>query len=227
MEYDTFFKVFLAEMPWRVAGNNDFLAQLEMLRELISYENEVTEVSPGIFKVTADDQYTYWAGNLAATNVSIIVDATVIGNYCKVTLTSKNPSMIGKPPFASDLYLVIIHDLHKRNIMFASDSIVSDNAVNLWVRLLDIGKKLSVFDSSQPQYALTPIATKDELLTYVGDSLYQKYIFVLSENIECWAGINHAVSIMELKRKSGYPLTEMFARFKSELNTRRKKNVSK
>jgi hypothetical protein len=61
----------------------------------------------------------------------------------------------------------------------------------------------------------------------VGDSSYQKYIFVLSENIECWTGINHAVSIMELKRKSGYPLTEMFERFKSELNTRRKKNVSK
>jgi len=119
MEYDTFFKVFLAEMPWRVAGNNDFLAQLEMLRETIAYENEVTEVSPGIFKVTADDQYTFWAGNLAATNVSIIVDAIVIGNYCKVTLTSKNPSMIGNPPFASDLYLVIKHDLHKRNIMFA------------------------------------------------------------------------------------------------------------
>jgi len=212
MNYQTFFNVFLSEMPWRIAGSNAFEAQLEMLKEnQRNYPENQKSIGDGIHKITVGDQTTYWMGSSDLSEVAVIVDTENDGKFCKVVLTSKNPSMPhGASPYASDLYLVIKKDIGTLNMVFTSDNMLSDDAMKLWNRLLSQGYALSVYDTSIHRYALNHVKTKDELMSYFGDVDKQKYVYVLSENVEVADGLKHAVNIMELKRVALYPLFEVF-----------------
>ena len=217
MSYQTFYDIYLSEMPMRVNGSNDFDAQLEMVRENLKYNNDVEVIAPGVYKTTNDNQVTYWHGDASASNVSIIVDTEIFNNFQKVTLTSKNPSAGKNAVYASDLYAIIKNDSLASNLVFASDNMMSDDAVKLWSRLISQGHKISVFDSNSGKYVLTPVTTQDELQSFVGSSEKHRYIFVMSESLTAQRGVIHANAIMELKRKSGYPLQEMFTEIKNRL----------
>lgn len=198
-------------MPWVLLGSNNFFAQLEMLRENIHQEAEVAEVSQKIFKARMSNQVTYWHGNTNASSVNLITDCTISGSFCRVTLTSKNPQIPKKsPPFASDLYLEIQQDLNNKNLVFTSDEILSPEATKMWSRLVQLGNRVSVFDTKSSSYKLKPVSDASELGDYLGDSRYRRYIFVLSENSLAQLGIQHSVAIMELKRLSLIPLFESF-----------------
>lgn len=213
--YEIFYRTFLMEMPWVVAGSNDFEAQHQMLEELLSDGAEPEQISNGVYKLTTGNQLTYWVGDANAASVSIIVDTEVNGNFCKVVLTSKNPAIAPKsPPYASDLYLLIKQDLSMLNLVFTSDSMLSADAIKLWSRLANQGEHISVYDTQASQYVLSPIETVDELSKYLGDHNSSQYVFVLSESIQEFKGIAHSVALMELKRKAGYPLQELFNHLK-------------
>lgn len=217
MDYKDFHTVFLVEMPWRIPGGNDFEAQLEMLHELIAEGYYVTAVSGSVFKIYATDQITYWSGTADAETVSMIVDTTVSGNFCKVVLTSKNPAIpAGSAPYASDMYLLIKQDLSGNSLAFASDELMSDDAVKLWKRLSARGNTISVYDTSTHQYALNAVSDASELESFIGGPENQKYIFVLSESREHYIGTRHAIRLMELKRQSGYPMQQLFEQLKKK-----------
>lgn len=209
--YEAFYRTFLAEMPWRVGGGNDFEAQLEALRENINEGGEVERVTDVVYKVVSDTTRTYWIGDETATDVSVIVDAEVNGNFCKVTLTSKNPSIPAKsPPYASELYLIIKNDLANLSLVFSSDYIMSDDAINLWKGIVNRGNKVSVYNTASHQYVLDRVETASDLEKFVGDLSHQRFVFVLSENAEGQRGVRHSFSIMEIKRRVLYPLFEDF-----------------
>jgi len=218
VNYNTFYTVFLTEMPWKIPGSNDFAAQLEMLQEMISYGDQIDNVAPNIFKIVNGNQTTYWHGSSDATVVTIIVDTNSEGNFCKVVLTSKNPSANSLAPYASDLYMAIKHDIQSSNLVFASDAMMTDDVIKLWKRIAASGQKLSVFNTSTNQYELSPVNSATDLDKFVGGIASQKYIFVLSESHNYYAGVKHAVDLMELKRKAGYPLQEMFTRMKNNVS---------
>lgn len=205
-EYESFYHTFLAEMPWRVTGSNDFQAQLEMLQENLKYNGQVTEISTSIFKSVNDNQVTYWVGNEDASAVSLIVDTAINGNFCKVTLTSKNPAIPrGNPPFAVNLYLTIKKDVSPLHLVFSSDNLLSDDGIKLWSGLLSRSNSISVYDTDANQYVLDKIDDFDTMSKYIGGADKQKYIFVLSESATHRQGVTHMVKIMELKRKTVYP----------------------
>lgn len=207
--YESFHQTFLAEMPWRVSGSNDFAAQLEMLQENISDGVEIASLGDNVFKAVLGNQITYWMGDNDAQQVSIIVDTEINGNFCKVILTSKNTNLPSKsPPYASDLYSLIQKDLSSLQLTFSSDSLMSDDAIRLWNRIVTRGGKVSVFDTSKHQYILTNVDTPEELEKYIGGMENQKYIFVLSESVTAQRGVHHSVNLMDLKRISLYPLFE-------------------
>lgn len=211
--YESFYRTFLAEMPWRAPSGNDFAAQLEMLQENLKHGADVEEVSRNIFKATSENQLTYWAGDINATEVSIIVDTEINGNFCKVTLTSKNPQVPAKsPPYASDLYLLIKQDLSNLNLTFTSDAILSDEAIRLWNGIVNRGNKVSVYDTNTQKYVLTDISNAPELEKFIGGIDHQRYVFVLSETTAAQRGIHHSFNIMEIKRKMLYPLFEEYAK---------------
>jgi len=207
--YEAFHRTFLAEMPWRAQGGNDFPAQLEMLQENISDGAEIISLGDNVFKTLLGNQITYWVGDKNAISVLIIVDTEINGNFCKVVLTSKNPQLPPKsPPYASEVYLLIKKDLSNLHLTFSSDSIMSDDAIRLWRGMVDRGEKVSVFDTSKHQYVLSDVSAVDELEKYIGDMGNQRYVFVLSENLTTQRGTHHLFNLMELKRNILYPLFE-------------------
>ena len=211
MSYKSFYKTFLAEMPQRLNGGNDFEAQLEMVRENLKYNPDVETVAPGVFKTQNDTQTTYWVGDASATDVSLIVDTSSQGNYQKVEYTSKNPRIpTGTPPFVSDLYILIKQDASNNNLVFTSDEFLSDGGEKLWKTLVSKGYHVGVYDTTAHKYALTKVNTPAELSNYLGDADRRKYIFVLSESIQHIRGVIHSFNLMEMKRLSGYPLFENF-----------------
>jgi len=215
--YEIFYRTFLSEMPWVIPGSNDFAAQRQMLEELLSDGAEPEQVGDGVYKITSGNQLTYWIGDQLASRVSIIVDTEVFGNFCKVVLTSKNPKIAaGSPPYASDLYLLIKQDLATLDLVFASDSILSNDAVKLWNRLADQGKHISVYDTQSSKYVLNSINSAKDLNRFLGGQDSGRYVFVLSESADHARGLTHWVALMGLKRNAGYPLLELYKKFKEK-----------
>ena len=204
-----FYNIFLSEMPRRINGSNSLDAQLSMIQEMIVYGDQVETVSNNIYKIVNGDQSTYWCGNEDASMVSIIIDTEQDGAFNKIVLTSKNPTINkGSPPYASDLYLIIKSDIGSANLALSSDSMISDDAIRLWKGLVSRGNAVSVFDKNQHQYVLQNVTSADKLNNFIGDASSSRYVFVLSESVKHQRGIQHAITIIELKRMSGYPLFE-------------------
>ena len=213
--YEIFYRTFLAEMPWVVDGSNAFEAHHQMLKELLSYNAKPKLLGNNVYKLSSNNQSTYWVGDANADSVSIITDTETNGNFCKVVLTSKNPAIAAKsPPYASDLYLRIKQDVSNLNLVFSSDNMLSADAVKLWTRISNQGEHVSVYDTHSMQYELNPVNSVDELSKYLGDHNSSRYVFVLSENTQEFKGVLHSFSLMELKRNAGYPLQELFEHLK-------------
>lgn len=211
MSYNTFYNVFLAEMPQMLNGGNSFGAQLEMIRENLKYNNNVTAIAPSVWKTQNGDQITYWAGSADASIVQLIVDTEQHGSFRKVILTSKNPAIsAGSAPFACDLYVIIKEDALATNLVFTSDEFLSDGGIKLWQNIVTKGYKVAVYDTSSRQYVLSQVAKPDDMLTYLGDADKRKYIFVMSESAQQIRGVMHSFAIMDLKRQAGYPLFENY-----------------
>lgn len=205
--YDTFYNVFLAEMPQRMPGSNSFDSQLRVLQENISYRPVVVTVTPSMHKIEFNKQATYWMGDDAATQVSIIVNTHVVDDMYKVVLTSKNPAIPkGQPPFASDVYLAIKKELGSIDLIFRSDNLLSADGENLWKGLVNRGNSISVFDTDTHQYVLTYVTDEKQLDQYLGDQNKSKYVFVLSETLLLSRAMHTTFGLMEIKRLAGWPL---------------------
>lgn len=212
MNYRNFYKIFLAEMPWHVPGSNDFLAQLEMLRETLdNYPENAEELSKNLYKISVGNQAVYWIGTEDLSSVLMIVDTVIRGDFCQVVLTSKNPLIPkGAAPFASDIYMAIKNDIKSLNLVFTSDSIMTTDALGIWSRLLADGSAISVYNTDEQKYELKNIKSDSELKSFFGDLDQQKYIYVISESNEVAYGLKHQFDIMELKRNTLYPLFENY-----------------
>ena len=102
-----------------------------------------------------------------------------------VRLTGKNPEYRGKPPFASDLYNLILKD-SPYNIRLLSDVTLSDEGNNIWKRLFNKGHKILIYDRSNPGQDFIVCNDLAEFESYFkhDDRNYQNYQYVLSENEE-------------------------------------------
>ena len=207
--YVAFYKAYLQEMPQKVLSGNNFESQLEILRENLRNDNNVETIGANVHKLRMRDLITYWVGSKDASIVSLIVDVEVFLKYCKVVYPSKNPTIPkGSPPYASDLYVLIAKDVAIGNLIFTSDSVISDDAERLWKRLVSTGSKVSVYNKELPQYNLFRVNSEEELEKYIGGFDKRKYLFVLSENETTQLGVIHSFNLMEMKRLANWPLFE-------------------
>jgi hypothetical protein len=207
MSYEGFRKTFLVETPQHLEGSNDFYAQLDMIKENLKYNSEVTEVVTDVFKTQHGNQTTYWMGDSEAIEVSSIVDTETNGEFCRVVLTSKNPNIPrGVGPYVSDLYLIIKNDVKPNHLVFTSDEILSTDGEKLWKGLVNRGHQVSVYDKLSHKYVLSSIANSEELESYIGDADKRRFVFVLSEDLSYQRGVITKFSIMEIKRLAGWSL---------------------
>lgn len=96
----------------------------------------------------------------------------------------------GRPPFASDLYNLVLQDRKQLAgeidaIRIMSDTQLSDEGFELWSRLLSQGHKLMVYDKQKPGQSYQGITTQDELAKFfkTDDRSFQRYQYVIVESV--------------------------------------------
>lgn len=101
-----------------------------------------------------------------------------------VLLAGKNPTYKGKPPFASDLYNLILKD-SSRGIRLMSDDKLSDEGYAIWARLFSMGHKVSIYDKTNPANTFKTFDNLAEFESYFkkGDPAFKRYQYVLTENV--------------------------------------------
>lgn len=99
-----------------------------------------------------------------------------------VSLTGKHPAWRGKPPFASDLYNLILKDNNK-SLRLISDNSLSDEGYAIWQRLLKKGHKISVYDKENPGRSFVTLDSLEDMAKYFAhdDTDFKRYQYVLSE----------------------------------------------
>jgi len=201
-----FYRTFLQEMPMLADGVNDFNTQLSVLHENLHHSIPVP-VTGHSFKIEMGSQITYWVGDDSASDVSLIVDTETIGNFCKVVLSSKNPTIPpNSEPYASALYLVVKEDVKPKHLVFTSDTILSRDGERLWKGLVKRGNTVSVYDTTQQEYILKVVPDENTLSKYIGGYDKMRYVFVLSESMVVARGPITSFALMEIKRKANWAL---------------------
>jgi len=100
-----------------------------------------------------------------------------------VRMIGKDPAYRKKPPYASELYDVILKNCGK-TICLHSDKTLSDEGFEIWRRLYNDGHNVLVYNVNDPANTFLRCPTLDDFQNYFGDSKeFRDYSYVLCENI--------------------------------------------
>lgn len=180
-----FYESWLQEMPQRIAARNDFPGLLNNLQEFISMFGE-NQIGENIFK-SESDSTLYVFGRLS-NKVSIITYMEKTQQSVKIMNTQKNEEFKGLRPSAVDLYLTALEIVKPKSLMFTSDNKMIDRGLEIWKKLLSMGKHISVYDitnKSRTGQTLKQLSSPEEFEQYFRNELTgQNYRYVLSESIE-------------------------------------------
>lgn len=176
-----FNETWLTEAPEGL-GDFSLFDTFEYYMKTKIYRNgtNIVSLANGLKKaVDGDDVYYWYEKN---NNILLGAKLTVRPQALIVNLLAKNPDHRGKP-HATDLYDAILND-SGRSLKLFSDSEMSNKGLEVWVRLLRMGHKISLYDRENPGKSFKTIDSEEELRSYFkdGDRNYQQYQYVLSES---------------------------------------------
>ena len=185
-----FEETWLSEMPFRLGSfdaedsGKSFKFIVDTIQELIEKGKKAVSVDANTKKIQAAHRLYYWKEFNDRIVLGIILEKHAQGLV--VTLVGKDPNYRGKPPYASDLYTLILKD-KKNNLRLFSDDILGDEGFGIWKRLFQQGNKVSVYDRTAPGKTFTTLNSVDDMNKYFGDSFpidtdFSKYQFVLSHS---------------------------------------------
>jgi hypothetical protein len=179
-----FYESWLLEYPQRIESRYDFPGLLNILSEFISIFGE-TQVAQNIFKSESESSL-YIFGKVDDV-ISIISYMEKTSQSVKIMNTQKNERFTGTRPNAVDVYLTALEIVKPRSLVFTSDNQMTDKGLEIWKKLLSIGKHVSVYDitdKSRTGQTLKQISSPKEMEQYfTNDRSGQRYRYVLSESI--------------------------------------------
>lgn len=176
-----FNETWLSESPKRIQGKKDyFSALLYSIKELISFGKKPKDINSNIRKIEMENVVYYWYE--LDNKIQLIIELDKKHQGFIVNLVGKDKELKGVPPYASDLYNVILNDT-KRNLRIISDDQLSDERYAIWKRLYNQGHTVSIYNKDEPGQTFKTLHTIEEFDNYFGDeNTYKKYQFVLVEN---------------------------------------------
>lgn len=182
-----FTETWLTEMPMGIGSFNTFDAVEYHIKDLLKNGLKPEQIGDHLntIKLNQTQYYWYQSGNEIVLGVELEKKPQAL----VVRLIGKNPKFIGKPPYASELYKIILqHNKHK-SIRLYSDEVLSDEGRAIWDRLFDTGLNVSVYDRNSPGASFTTFKTKQEMNQFFAndDADYKRYQYVLSESGEMLA----------------------------------------
>lgn len=207
MSYSKFFERYIMEMPQRLNGLNSYEPIVNVIKELLKNNADVINLTDNTFKIKTGNSAYYWVGLYNGENIQLCANADEDGKFAKINAIGKHPNLIGKSPYAIDLYLKISDNL-PQGVRFTSDQILSDDGFKVWKRIFELGKELLVYKADK--FETERIKTISELENYFNDhNNFQQYQYVIAEST-ITVGIKGDFAIMECKRLAKYPLGELF-----------------
>lgn len=169
------------EMPTGLGSFDTFDTISWVIKERIANGNTPVQVQPGVKKLVGQEVLYYWFEK--NNDIVLGVELYIKPQSLVVSLTGKNPNWISKPPYASDLYNIILTD-NKRSLRLMSDNSLSDEGYAIWKRLLNQGHKISVYDKENPGSSFVALKSLDDMAKYFAhdDTNFKRYQYVLSKS---------------------------------------------
>lgn len=185
---ETFNESFLSEMPENI-GNFELFDTLEYnLLDRIKYDDPIS-LANDLFKLEQDVIYYWYEINK---EIALILELGRGNHALVVHGIGKNPAFSGRKPFASDIYNAVLED-SAFSIVIKSDTQLSEEGFKVWVRLLQQGHKISLYNKNNPGQSFKTIDSIEDLQKYfrADDTAFRDYQFVLSES--SWLGETRAI----------------------------------
>lgn len=182
----------LSEMPSGLGSFEAYDGLIYSIKDLKKTGIAPNEISKGVYKIDLNTSVYYWFEK--DQNILLGTQLEKKPQGLVVSITGKHPSLRGSPPYASELYDLILKDSGK-NIRILSDTQLSDQGYAIWKQLFSKGHKVGVYNNTQPGQSFKIFQTQDEMNNYFkdDDTDYEKYQFVLIENsiiAECLSNFN-------------------------------------
>jgi len=178
-----FNNTWLYEMPSGLGSFEIFDAFIYTLNDLRSTNIPITKLDNNLNKIDLPSSVYYWYEKDGEILMGSELHKKPQGLV--VSVTAKNPKYRGKPPFASDLYRIILQDNSNLNIRILSDTQLSDEGYSIWKYLLNSGVKISVYDRENPGKSFKTFDNIEDMEQYFehDNTDFKRYQYVMSESI--------------------------------------------
>ena len=185
---EDFNDTWLTEMPMGLGAFATYDGLRQDIQNLVNSGVQVSDMGNNLRSYVGNQVAYFWYVNPQTEEPILITQLDIKPQALVVSMTGKSPKYKGKPPYASDLYNVILNSTG-RSIRLMSDETLSDEGYDIWKRLLSQGNKVSVYDKEHPGQTMITVDTLDDMEKYfkTGDSLFKRYQYVISESGECLA----------------------------------------
>ena len=186
---EDFNDTWLFESPEGIAPSEFTKTITYMISEKIKLGATVVDLGNNYKKIEGKQVLYYWYEKdgiiLLGVEFNVAPHALVVGLIGK--------KIKGQPPWASDLYNVVLQD-RKDNpgelsaIRISSDKQLTGEGLDIWKRLLAQGHKISIYDRNNPGQSFVSVTSEEELLKYFkhGDRHFQQYQYIISESKSEW-----------------------------------------
>jgi hypothetical protein len=201
-----FNQTWLTEMPQGLGQFPMWDAIVYSIKDRIRMGSTVEDLSDGLRKIQGSHTIYYWYEDngvmLLATELNVRTQGLVVSGL------GKNPQIKG-PPYASDLYDAILKN-EKQSMRLISDADMSNDALALWKRLLNMGHTVSVYDTDAPGQSFVSLNSSNQLDQYFAndDRDYRRYRFVLSETNEMLAETRSHFNTRRMRELARIPLDD-------------------
>jgi hypothetical protein len=180
---EDFVKTWLSETPQGLGNFETYEGLVYHIKDLLKSGIKYETLLNSLKKIELSQTLYYWYQDAQGTVIlGVVLDKMPQGLV--VRLTGKHPKFVGKAPYASDLYSIILKDNKTKSLRLLSDESLSDEGKKLWNRMFDMGFSISVYDQLNPGKTFQTFTSRKEMDDYFrnDDTNFKRYQYVLSEN---------------------------------------------
>jgi hypothetical protein len=176
---ESFNRQWLSEMPMHTGPNLSpafDLLNIAIDSNIADPDNKIEALGDSLFRIIPDPGLKYYFIEQNGVR-DIIMSVKPFEKGVAVDLVGKRT---GAPIYATEFYKKIVQ--HEKSMLF-SGSQMSTDGVSVWLRLLNSGCAIQVYDAAQPLFYRT-IESSYEFEQYLKSTKeFERYRYVLSETI--------------------------------------------
>ena len=186
---EDFVKTWLTESPMGIPAKDYAQSIKNNIRDIVNtgYYSPTYIGKNGLQRIEMKTLVYYWYGEL--NNFLLGAEFSIAPQALIVNFIGKTNK--GQPPYASDLYDAVLHDMKNLEYRFStikisSDDKLSEEGLGIWKKLLQKGHKIMIYDSSSdvPGQTQIRITSEEELNNFfkMNDPSFGRYRYVVSES---------------------------------------------